>query len=123
LKSGERLFGIIFTSIGIGLLVVVFCVAYKMLSSPVPGLSEALVPTSVAAGGAVNTVGHVSSSVIAFLLKLALLFVMTLSGSHIASRGIQLYHGGSQTSTVVSVASAPVADSVSKPSEPTSSPK
>jgi len=94
----------VFTTIGIGLLLIVFYLAFEMLTHPVPGLKQALVPTSTAPGGSVNSVATVGGSVISFVLKLAVLFVMTLAGSHVAARGIQLYHGGVQRGAVVHVA-------------------
>ena len=100
MHRGERLFGIIYTTIGIALLLVVFFLAYEMLTHPVPGLASALAPTPT--GSSDNAMGRVGNSVLAFLLKLAVLFVMTLAGSHVASRGIQLYHGtGLQASAAV----------------------
>jgi|GEM_PF-6672832 len=99
LKSGERLFGMIFTTIGIALLLIVFYLAFEMLTHPVPGLKAALAPAPSVPASSVSPVETVSGSILAFLLKLAVLFIMTLAGSHIAGRGIQLFHGGSHTST------------------------
>ena len=91
----------IFTSLGIALLLVVFYLAYQMLTHPVPGLKEALASNTSAPGTSSNAVSNVGSSIVVFLLKLAVLFVMTFAGSHVAARGIQLYHGGAHASTVV----------------------
>jgi hypothetical protein len=110
LKTGERWFGMIVTTIGIGLLLLVFYFAYQMLTHPVPGLAQALSPTSTAAGGSVNSVGKAGSSIAEFLLKLAVLFIMTFAGSHIASRGIQLYHVGGHASAGVNLLSIPVSN-------------
>jgi hypothetical protein len=103
LNNGERWFGMVFTSIGIGLLILVFYLAFQMFTHSVPGLAQALAPASSAVGGSVNAVGGVAGSIAAFLLKLAVLFIMTLAGSHIAARGIQLYHGGTHPSAGLSV--------------------
>lgn len=77
---------------GIGLLALVFVVAYHMLTSPVPGLREALsaAGTKSAGSGQQPLVGG-AAAVLSFLLRLAVLFVMTLAASLIAARGIHLY--------------------------------
>jgi hypothetical protein len=105
LKSGERLFGTIVTSVGIALLLIVFYLAYQMLTHPVPGLAASLSTSSSNGGDATNALGGVGSSVIDFLLKLAVLFVMTLAGSHISARGVQLYQGIHHASTGLSAPS------------------
>ena len=88
---GRALSLVIFIA-GIGLLALVFVVAYHMLTNPVPGLSAAL---SATAGKGANSgqqplVGG-ATAVLSFLLRLAVLFVMTLAASLIAAKGIHLY--------------------------------
>ncbi len=75
---------------GVGLLILVFVVAYHMLTNPVPGLSAALAQAG-AKGNSQQPLVGISSAVIAFLLRLAVLFVMTIAASLIAARGIHLY--------------------------------
>ena len=68
---------------GIAALALAFGAAYKLFSSP--GLSMR------GAGPAAPTVAYISSVALVVLAKVGLLFVMTLAGSLIASRGIQMY--------------------------------
>ena len=75
---------------GVGLLALVFVVAYHMLTNPVPGLSSALA-TAGAKGNPQQPLVGISSAVLSFLLRLAVLFVMTIAASLIAARGIHLY--------------------------------
>lgn len=79
---------------GVGLLGVVFAVAYHMLTNPVPGLGAALSATA-ATGKAASASGQplvgISSAVLSFLLRLAVLFVMTIAASLIAAKGVNLY--------------------------------
>lgn len=106
----------IFTTIGIGLLLVVFYLAYEMFTHPVPGLAQGLSATSSSANGASDSIGQVGRAIAAFLVKLALLFVMTLAGSHIAARGIQLFHGGTHASAGANAVSIPASNG--RPVEP-----
>ena len=88
---GRALSLVIFIA-GVGLLALVFAVAYHMLTNPVPGLSAALGATAGkgASTGQQPLVGG-AAAVLSFLLRLAVLFVMTLAASLIAARGIHLY--------------------------------
>ncbi len=75
-----RIVGIIVFGLGIVVLLFVFGVAYGMFfSSP----EQAVVPSTVS----------LASVALLTLVRVALLFVMTLAGSLIASRGIDLYLG------------------------------
>jgi hypothetical protein len=84
-----RALGILVFLVGIGVLVFVFVLTYRMFNSPNYGL----VPTPGAGKGqsATQTLG---SSALVMLLRIALLFIMALVGSLVAGRGIQLYFAG-----------------------------
>lgn len=123
---------------GVGLLILVFVVAYHMLTNPVPGLSSALAQAGAKNNSQQPLVG-ISSAVISFLLRLAVLFVMTIAASLIAARGIHLYfaaigsgqaHDGSASPPEVpsmgqaensQSATAPAVSSGTRPSRPESS--
>jgi len=70
-------------SIGILVLLAVLGAAYRMFSTPASGLFGMH-------GNASGAVG-LGSSVAWILIRIALLFIMALAGSLIASRGIQLF--------------------------------
>ena len=82
-----RTAGMAVFAIGIAVLFLVFGIAYGMFTSSSP---ELFTPSD----GAVNAVGLGKAAVVIFV-RIALLFIMTLAGSLIASRGIQLYLGSS----------------------------
>jgi hypothetical protein len=83
-----RIVGIVVFAVGIAVLVFVFATAYAMFRSPVQKLL-------VAAEGKASTAEGLGSAVVLIAVKIGLLFVMTLAGSLIASKGIQLYIGSS----------------------------
>lgn len=78
-----RTVGMAVFALGIAALIFVFIIAYRMFSLPA---AQALAsPTLTAAG--------LGSATVLILVRIALLFVMTLASALIASRGIQLYLG------------------------------
>ena len=86
----SRVFGLITFVLGIGLLIAVFFLALNMFQSPVPGLR--LPASGTAPPPAVN----IGIALTAFLEKIILIFVMTIAGAIIASRGIHLYYAAAQ---------------------------
>ena len=92
---GGRAVGLLMLLVGVALLVYVFMQSYGMLTHPIPGM--ALPSSAHGAGNAANTAstvdfGRLGSAAIAFLLKLAVLLIMTFVGSVIAARGVHLYY-------------------------------
>ena len=79
-----RLLGIVVFLVGVGLLAFVFSIAYGFFSSDIVG-SHAIKD----AGEPVAT--QLGRSAVDMLAKIGLLIVMTIVGSLIAGRGIQLY--------------------------------
>lgn len=79
-----RLLGIVVFLVGVGLLAFVFLMAYGFFSSDIVG-SHAIKD----AGEPVAT--QLGRSAVDMLAKIGLLVVMTIVGSLIAGRGIQLY--------------------------------
>jgi hypothetical protein len=71
---------------GIGVLGVVFYFAVHLFESPVPGLGLPVPPGGTPPSGA--TIG---AALAGLLAKLAILAVLVLSGSLIASKGVHLY--------------------------------
>lgn len=72
---------------GIILLFFVYGMAYSMFKSPA---SELFAPRGESLP---LTAGGLGSAVVLILVRIVLLFAMTLAGSLIAGRGIQLYLG------------------------------
>lgn len=87
---GRALSLVIFIA-GVALLALVFAVAYHMLTNPIPGLSAALSTAGKSGGTGQQPLVGGAAAVLSFLLRLAVLFVMTLAASLIAARGIHLY--------------------------------
>lgn len=81
-----RLIGIVVFMTGIGLLAFVFLTAYHWFSTPSASISTSPNPSSN-----VSTVSQLGKSVVVMLEKIALLVVMTIVASLVASRGAQLY--------------------------------
>jgi divalent metal cation (Fe/Co/Zn/Cd) transporter len=77
--------------LGIGMLVAVLFMAFSMFTSPI---SLAL-NTGGAAGSTPNT-ASLGTAIAWIVVKIVLLFVMTLAASSIASKGIYLYLGSSE---------------------------
>ena len=100
-RSG-RIIGMAVFAVGIIVLLLVFGIAYAMFTSP----SSELLRSGGAPGSPVTAAG-LGSAVVLVLVRIALLFVMTLAGSLIASRGIQLYLGSGESSSPETSKSAP----------------
>ncbi|MDO8683261.1 MAG: hypothetical protein Q7N50_07270 [Armatimonadota bacterium] len=81
-----RVVGMLVLVAGIGILVFVFVRAYILFSSPAAGL---IFPTP--SRGVPPTTSNLSGAALALVAQIGLLFIMTLVGSLLASRGIQLY--------------------------------
>lgn len=114
-----RILAVLVFILGIGLLCVVFALAWSLFRSPVPGLELPIksgVPAPPAAG--------IGVALTAFARQVILLLLMTVAGTLIAGKGIHLYFsasqhhahpgapsGGSQneTATVAEAPSAPTA--------------
>ena len=97
---GGRAVGLLMLLVGVALLVYVFMQSYGMLTHPIPGM--ALPSSGHAAASSANAAstidfGRLGSAAIAFLLKLAVLLIMTFVGSVIAARGVHLYYVASGT--------------------------
>ena len=67
---------------GVAILAFVFFRAYALFSAPPAGLA-----------GSAPTAGYLASAGMSLLARIGLLFIMTLAGSLIAGRGVQLYLG------------------------------
>jgi hypothetical protein len=75
-------------ALGIVILVFVFAIAYGTFTSPASDV--------LGTGPGPLTAPGLGGSLVMVLVRVLLLFVMTLAGSLIASRGIQLYLGGGE---------------------------
>ncbi len=71
---------------GVGLLAFVFLTAYHWFTTPSAAIATSPNPTTSA-----STVSQLGKSVVVMLEKIALLVVMTIAASLVASRGVQLY--------------------------------
>ena len=78
-----RIVGMMIFALGIIALVFVFGIAYRMFTLP----ADQLFATPAL------TAANLGSAAVLILIRIALLFIMTLAGALIASRGIQLYLG------------------------------
>lgn len=121
-KHGEpfgRIIGILVFLAGIGLLVLIFKEAFAMLASPAPDLDaivrSATQPVKGAHAAQPNPFPAVGAVVLAFFLRLTLLFVGVISGSIIASKGIHLYFtaGSVPTSPALGGSPSDVVDAIS----------
>ena len=81
-----RVTGMVVFVLGIAVLLFVFGIAYSMFTSPADKL--------LSPGG--GTAAGLGNALAIILAKTLLLFVMTLAGSWIAGRGIQLYLGSGE---------------------------
>lgn len=86
-----RLLAYVVFLLGIGLLCAVFSLAWSLFQSPVPGLN-----LPVKSGAATPPAANIGAALTAFVRQLLLLAVMTLAGSVVASKGVQLYFGTTQ---------------------------
>jgi len=81
-----RVTGMVVFVLGIAVLLFVFGIAYSMFTSPADELLPPIGGTAVGLGNALAII----------LAKTLLLFIMTLAGSWIAGRGVQLYLGSGE---------------------------
>ncbi len=79
--------------LGIGLLCLVFGQAWALFHAPVPQL-----PLPVAPGAAPPPAANIGLALADFARKLLLLVLMTVAGSLVASKGIQLYFSAQSSS-------------------------
>ncbi|HUV03801.1 MAG TPA: hypothetical protein VMX94_01695 [Armatimonadota bacterium] len=86
-----RVVGMAVFALGVVVLLFVFGVAYTMFTSPADELLSPRGGQSPSLTGA-----GLGNALAAALVRLVLLFVMTLAGSLIASKGIQLYLGSGE---------------------------
>jgi hypothetical protein len=85
-----RIIGIIIFLGGVGLLVFVFMTAYSWFASPTVGLQAGPVKGAIAPAAT-----QLGQSAMALLVRICLLIVMTIVGSLLAGRGVQLYFAAS----------------------------
>ena len=85
MDKGGRAVGMTVFVIGIVILLFVFVMAFKMFTSPAS--------TFLTVGGQTINTSGLGVAVIWIFVRIALLFVMTLAASSVASRGIHLYLG------------------------------
>ena len=83
-----RLLAFVVFLLGVGLLCAVFSLAWSLFQSPVPNLN---LPTKP--GAPTPPAANIGIALTAFVRQLLLLAVMTLAGSVVASKGVQLYFG------------------------------
>jgi len=76
-----RVIGLLVFVVGAAMLVFVFFRAYYLFSSPPPGVAKGATAMSLSEAG------------LTLAAQIGLLFIMTLAGSFIAARGVQLYLG------------------------------
>lgn len=81
-----RIAGLLVFMAGVGLLGFVFLIAYHWFTTP-----SATVPTSPNPASSATTVSQLGKSMVVILEKIALLTIMTIAASLVASRGAQLY--------------------------------
>jgi len=84
MDKSARIVGMIVFVFGIIVLLFVFATAYRMFTAP---SSQFLSKEAVATGAGLGR------ELISVLIKIILLFIMTLAGSLVAARGIQLFLG------------------------------
>lgn len=89
MNRGGRVLGIVVFVLGIAILIFVFGLAYSMFTAP----------ASEVFGGSPDspaTVTSLGTSIALMVVRIGLLFVMTLAGSLVAARGIGLYLGSGE---------------------------
>ena len=87
-----RVLGILVFLVGIGVLVTVAVIAYRLFTASTPCLQ-------VAAGAASGAALQLGNSALGLLYRIALLIVLCIAGSLIAARGLHLYFVASGLST------------------------
>jgi len=85
-----RILGIVVFLGGVGLLAFAFFTAYNWFTDPHAGLQ--IVPGPGSTEPATTSIG---TSALRLLIRLALLLIMTIIGSLIAGRGVQIYFAAS----------------------------
>lgn len=85
-----RILGILVFLGGVGLLAFAFVTAYDWFTDPSAGLQ--VVPGPGSSEPATTSIG---TSALRLFIRLALLLIMTIIGSLIASRGVQIYFAAS----------------------------
>ena len=86
-----RFIGMAVFLLGVVVLLVVFGMAYGMFTTPASRLF------SGNGGSSSVTAAQLGTAVAITLIRIGLLFVMTLAGSLVASRGIHMYLGSGKT--------------------------
>lgn len=87
MDRGGRAIGMVVFIVGIVILLFVFGIAYSMFTAPASQVfGSSSNATSLTATG-------LGAAGVLILVRIALLFIMTLAGSLIAARGIRLYLG------------------------------
>ena len=81
-----RIIGIVVFLVGVGLLTFVFMTTYWWFSTP-----SAALPTAPATGSTAPATTQLGRSAVVMLERIALLIVMTIVGSLLSGRGVQLY--------------------------------
>ena len=87
-----RIVGMVVFTLGIAVVLLVFVLALFMFTSPASELLPAGTP-----GAPQATAAGLGSAVVLLIIRIALLFAMTLAGSVVAGKGIQLYLGSRET--------------------------
>lgn len=88
MDRGGRAIGMVIFILGIVILLFVFAMAYSMFTAPA---------TQVFGGAPNATAAGLGTALALMLIRIGLLFIMTLAGSLIAARGMHMYLGSSET--------------------------
>lgn len=80
-----RVIGLLVFALGIGILITSFVFAFQLFTSPTAALA-----IKTASGGSSAT-NNLSQTALSVLVKIGALYIMVLAGSHITSRGVQMY--------------------------------
>lgn len=86
-----RILGILVFLGGVAALALVFSVAYNYFNSPMGQIKP---PTP--GGSSLPPATQLGNSALVMLIRIALLIVMTLAGSLIAGRGVQMYFASTE---------------------------
>ena len=90
-----RILSIVVFLLGIGLLLAVFALAWRLFTSPVPGLG-----LPIAAGSPAPAPAAIGAAIFTFVKQIVFMAIMIISGSLIAGRGIHLYFTNAAHATV-----------------------
>lgn len=83
-SAAGRVLGIVVFLVGIGILVLVAVITYRLFTASTPGLQ-------VTPGSASGAAVQLGNSALGLLYRIALLVVMCIAGSLLAARGLHLY--------------------------------